>query len=141
MDTNKNPVNRNINGKRAETIVQELFDAFGVEYVKQHKYTSIYDHTARMDFYIPLWDLAVEVKNQNGSGSVSEKLPYVMEAFEQHPAQNGLLLMWGTFWPTKPGMKAWVEKRADSSEKDITALYMDQFEDWLSEQTETRRAA
>ena len=35
MDINKNPVNRNINGKRAETIVQELFDAFGVAHRKE----------------------------------------------------------------------------------------------------------
>jgi hypothetical protein len=132
--------NANINGAKLETRVEQLLDIFEIDFEKQHKYTSIYGHNAKMDFYIADSDLAIECKNQEGAGSVAEKLPYVMEAFEQHPAKNGLLVLGGAYWPSKPGIKAWVETKAKKSGKNIQVIYEKQLESWL-EQTSFRCAA
>lgn len=61
--------NANINGARLEKRVELLFDQYNVDYTKQHGYKSIYDHNAKMDFYIPALDTAIECKNQEGSGT------------------------------------------------------------------------
>jgi hypothetical protein len=132
--------NANINGARLEKRVEQLLDRFSIVYAKQHRYDSIYGHNAKMDFYIEHQDLAIECKNQEGSGSVAEKIPYVMEAFMQHPAKNGLLIFGGAYWLTKPGIKAWAETRAKQSGKNIQIIYEQDLETWL-EQTNSRCAA
>lgn len=132
--------NANVNGANLERRVELVLDEYDVDYVKQHKYTSIYGHNAKMDFYIQARDLAIECKNQEGSGSVAEKIPYVLEAFEQHPAKNGLLILGGRYWATKPGIKAWAKQRAKRSNKNIVVLYEDELEDYF-EQTSIRCAA
>jgi hypothetical protein len=77
--------NANINGARLEQRVEQLLISFNLDFIKQHKYVSIYNHCAKMDFYVESLDLAIECKNQEGSGSVAEKIPYVFEAFFAAP--------------------------------------------------------
>lgn len=125
--------NANYNGARLEARVEALLDEYDVDRIKQHKYTSIYQHNAKMDFYIPLVDLAIECKNQEGAGSVAEKIPYVMEAFEQHPATKGLLILGGSYWATKPGIKLWAEQKAKQSNKHITVLYENELEQYIEQ--------
>lgn len=132
--------NANINGAKLESRVEHLLNIYEFDFVKQHKYTSIYGHTAKMDFYVENLDLAIECKNQEGAGSVAEKLPYVLEAFEQHPANNGLLILGGEYWPTKPGIFTWVKNKAIKSGKNIQVVYEKDLESWL-EQTSCRCAA
>jgi hypothetical protein len=129
--------NANINGARLEKRVEALLDEFNFDFVKQHKYTSIYGHKAQMDFYIEALDLAIECKNQEGAGSVAEKIPYVMEAFSQHPAKNGILIFGGQYWYTKPGIKAWAEQKAKQMNKNIIVLYETEVENYF-EQTNSR---
>lgn len=125
--------NANINGARLEKRVELLLDSYEVVYTKQHKYTSIYDHNAKMDFYLSALDTAIECKNQEGSGSVAEKIPYVMESFEQHPAKQALLVLGGAYWATKPGIKTWAEARAKKSEKVIQVIYDYELGAWLEQ--------
>jgi hypothetical protein len=129
--------NANINGLRLEKRIEVLLNRIGLAYTKQHKYTSVYEHNAKMDFYIAELDLAIECKNQEGSGSVAEKIPYVMEAFIQHPALNSLLILGGAYWPTKPGIKKWADMRAKQSVKNIQIVYESNLENWF-EQTNNR---
>ena len=129
--------NANINGASLEKRVEALLNSFALTFVKQHRYKSIYGHNAQMDFYIESLDLAIECKNQEGAGSVAEKIPYVIEAFCQHPAKNGLLVFGGQYWPTKPGIKAWAEKKAKQLDKHIIVLYENELEEYL-EQTNSR---
>ena len=63
-----------------------------------------------------------------------------MEAFEQHPAKNGLLILGGAYWPTKPGIKSWVLQKAKQSDKNITVVYENDLENYF-EQTNSRCAA
>lgn len=132
--------NANINGARLEKRVEHVLTELNIAFAKQHKYTSIYGHKAQMDFYLEHLDLAIECKNQEGAGSVAEKIPYVMEAFMQHPAKNGLLIFGGSYWSTKPGIKAWADSRAKQSGKNIQIIYEQDLEIWL-EQTSSRKAA
>lgn len=130
--------NANKNGLRLEKRVELMLSAETFNYKKQHPYPSIYGHNAKMDFYIEDLDIAVECKNQEGPGSVAEKIPYVMEAFEQHPAKRGLLILGGRYWKTKPGILEWAIARAHRSDKYIQIIYEEDLGEWL-EQTESRR--
>ena len=129
--------NANINGMRLEKRIESLLDHLKISYVKQHKYNSIYGHNAKMDFYIEALDLAIECKNQEGAGSVAEKIPYVLEAFEQHPSNNGLLILGGEYWKTKPGIKSWACNKVQNSSKNITILYEHELGEYF-EQTSSR---
>ena len=133
--------NANKNGRKLEKRVEAEILKTPLEYITQHRYDSIYGHRAKMDFYFPEIDVAVEAKNQEGGGSVAEKLPYVMHSFEAHPASRGLLVLGGAYWKTKPGILAWAENYAESSEMDIEIIFEEDFKEWLFEQTETRCAA
>jgi len=132
--------NANVNGLNLEKRVEAVLAEYSLEYIKQHKYKSIYGHDAKMDFYIPQLDLAIECKNQEGSGSVSEKIPYVLESFQQHPASSGLLILGGSYWPTKPGIMQWAQQKSRSSNKQIRIIYFDKLGEYL-EQTNIRSAA
>jgi hypothetical protein len=129
--------NANINGSSLEKQVEAFFIENNIDYVKQHRYESIFGHNAKMDFYIESLDLAVECKNQEGNGSVVEKLPYVMESFEQHPCKNGLLILGGKFWPNKPGVVSWAIRRGLRSNKDIKVIFFSELGEWF-EQTSSR---
>ena len=131
--------NANINGMRLEKRIELLLTSFNLLFDKQHKYNSIYGHNAKMDFYIPSLDLAIECKNQEGAGSVAEKIPYVLEAFEQHPSKNGLLILGGEYWKTKPGIKKWACDKVQKSSKTITILYEQELGAYF-EQTSSRSA-
>lgn len=128
--------NANANGLRLEKRVELILDSLDIQYIKQHRYNSIYGHRGQMDFYLTDYDLAIEVKNQEGAGSVCEKIPYVMESFEQHPAKKALLVLGGAFWPTRPGITDWAIERAKKSKKDIQVCYFEDLGEFL-EQTKS----
>lgn len=132
--------NANINGLNLEKRVEAALNSYNIAFIKQHKYKSIYGHDAKMDFYVPAFDTAIECKNQEGAGSVSEKIPYVLESFLQHPASAGLLILGGSYWPTKPGIMQWAEQKSRLSHKQIKIIYFEHFGDWI-EQTSIRCAA
>lgn len=132
--------NANVNGLNLEKRVEAVLASYNISFTKQHKYKSIYGHDAKMDFYIPSLDVAIECKNQEGSGSVSEKIPYVLESFQQHPASSGLLILGGSYWPTKPGIMQWAQQKSSLSSKLIRIIYFENFGDWI-EQTKIRCAA
>lgn len=130
--------NANISGDRLEKRVESLLSPY--TYIRQHKYTSIYGHNAKMDFYVVDLDLAIECKNQDVNGSVAEKIPFVLESFEMHNAKNCLLVLGGRYWPTRPGIKSWVTNKSLSSSKNILAVYEDEVGEFF-EQANFRRAA
>ena len=104
----------NVNGAKLESRIEALLNLLGIEYVTQHRYDSIYGHRAKMDFYLPQHDIAIEAKNQEVAGSVAEKIPYVMANFEAHPAQTGILVLGGAFWKTRPGIVHWAKQYSSS---------------------------
>lgn len=132
--------NANVNGLNLEKRVEALLISYNIDFVKQHKYKSIYGHDAKMDFYIPSIDTAIECKNQEGAGSVAEKIPYVLESFHQHPATSALLILGGLYWPTKPGIMQWAEQKSRLSHKHIKIIYFDSLGEWI-EQTSSRCAS
>ena len=130
----------NVNGSRLENRIEQKLSNLSIKYIKQHKYDSIYNHQGKMDFYLPDIDTAVEAKNQEVSGSVAEKIPYVMFSFEKHPAVHSLLVLGGNYWKTSPGIINWAKNYANSSSKHINIIFEEELEEWLFEQTSKRNS-
>jgi hypothetical protein len=119
----------NVNGAKLESRIEALLISLGIDYVTQHRYDSIYKHRAKMDFYLPLYDIAIEAKNQEVAGSVAEKIPYVMANFEAHPAKSGILVFGGAFWKTRPGIVDWAKNYSCS--KFIAVAFEEELESIL----------
>ena len=130
----------NLEGKKFETVIKEFLDDEGIAYVKEQPFTSIYNHKARMDFYLTDFDLAIEAKHQNVAGTVDEKIPYVMHNLESHPASRGVLVLNGDHWDTKPGIYHWAKQFAEASSKQIDIIFYHELRGYL-EQTKTGCAA
>ena len=130
----------NLAGKSFETVVKELLDDENIDYIREQNFNSIYNHKARMDFYLTDLDLAIEAKHQNVAGSVDEKIPYVMHNLEAHPATRGLLVLNGDHWDKKPGIYHWAKQFAERSSKQIDIIFYHELRGYL-EQTKTGRAA
>ena len=130
------------NGKDKEYSVSECLTNLGIDFVKQHPFTSIYgSKRARMGFYIPSLDIAIVVKSQEVSGSCDHKLPYAMLNLGAHPAKRKVLVMAGHHYTTRrPTVYQWAKTFAATLEKKLDVLYIDELEDYL-EQTEARQAA
>ena len=130
----------NLEGKKFESVIKELLDEESILYIKEQPFISIYNHKARMDFYLTELDMAIEAKHQNVKGSADEKIPYVMHNLEAHPASRGLLVLNGDHWDTKPGIYHWAKQFAESSSKQIDIIFYHELRGYL-EQTKTRCAA
>lgn len=128
----------NLNGSKLETRIALILDTLDIDYIKQDKFVSIYNYNAKMDFYIPSLDLAIEAKNQEVSGSVSEKLPYVVLNLEKHSAKNGLIVLGGSYWKNKTGIFDWIINFSKSFNTNINCIFEEELESFLIEQTNSR---
>ena len=130
----------NYTGKQFENLIAQQLDNLDIRYVEQHPFTSIYTHTAKMDFYIADRDLAIEAKFQGVGGTVDQKIPYVMHDLESHPAERGLLILGGAHFKKRTSIYDWAKQFAAKSDKQIDVIFLEELEDYL-EQTEARQAA
>lgn len=134
-------------GKLLENAIEDILKQSDVEYVTQKPFESVYGKTSRMDFYVTLSDgtrIAIESKNQNVSGTVDEKIPYVMLNLQKFDADVGILVMDGTHFETVPQIKNWAKQFAHdftTRTKLLKAMSLEEFKEWIIEQTETRCAA
>ena len=129
----------NISGNNLEERIASMLSSKNIEFIKQHKFTSIYGTNAKMDFYITSLDLAIEAKNQEVSGSVAEKLPYVLLNLAQHPASNGLLVLGGNYWKNKIGIHKFLVNFSNVlTNTKISFIFEEELERYLIEQTNSR---
>ncbi len=75
---------------------------------------SIYGHPLRIDIVIDLiaaypQGLAIEIKRQNSSGSVDEKIPYAIANIKEALPMPGVLILDGA--GMKRGARRWAEKQ------------------------------
>lgn len=100
----------NKNGSNLEGHVENMLIALDIKYKKQVKYAGIYNKVSKMDFLLTEHNIAIEVKNQSGGGSVIEKIPYAIESLQKFPAGGGILVLGDikaiqksqvSFWDTK----------------------------------------
>ena len=132
-----------LSGKELENLVEEKLIEQEIDYKAQKPYEGVYMKTCKMDFYIngPT-RIAIECKAQKVAGSVDEKIPYVMLNLNKIDADMGTLVMEGEHFEAKPQIKAWAKSFChDHNQKILKVFSLDEFEEWLFEQTETRSAA
>ena len=129
----------NISGKELENLVEDLLTEQEIDYKAQKPFEGVYMKTCKMDFYIngPT-RIAIECKAQKVAGSVDEKIPYVMLNLDKIDADMGILVMEGAHFEAKPHIKAWAKSFChDHDRKVLKVMSLDEFEEWLFEQTET----
>lgn len=118
----------NKNGKQLEASVEAILDAYNFDYTPQAPYQNIYgSNRARIDFCID--DLAIECKFQEVSGSVSEKMPYVV-ANLQSGFKRGLLVLDGAYFRKNEGLQGWLTKTAEGTD-DFDWCFIEELSDWL----------
>ncbi len=132
-----------ISGKELENLVEDILIEQEVDYKAQKPFEGVYMKTCKMDFYIngPT-RIAIECKAQKVAGSVDEKIPYVMLNLAKIEADMGILVMEGAHFETKPQIKTWAKSFChDHNQKVLKVMSLNEFEEWLFEQTETGSAA
>lgn len=122
----------NKNGSKLELYVEKMLILLGLRYEKQVKYTGIYNKTSKMDFLLTDYNIAVEVKNQTGGGSVIEKIPYAIESLEQFPSDIGILVLGDvkaiqnlqeSFWDTRGrGCYEYAKNRTKNSSSNVDVI-------------------
>ena len=111
MTTQGGAANRS--GQAAERVVACVLDAFHCS-AQVGIGRSIYGHPLTVDFVVngvpgfPL-GLAVEVKRQGVSGSVDEKIPYVIANIKEAFSIPGILVLDGP--GMKPGCRRWAKRQ------------------------------
>lgn len=123
-------------GQKLEEAVECILKSYDLSYCKQAKFTDIYENPrSKMDFYVENFDLGIECKRQNVSGTADQKMPFVVKNLERFPAKNGLLVIDGDHYKARTGIHAYL-----NSEKCDTFdwIFLDALEDWLLEQTKNR---
>ena len=132
-----------ISGKELENLVEDILIEQEVDYKAQKPFEGVYMKTCRMDFYIngPT-RIAIECKAQKVAGSVDEKIPYVMLNLAKIEADMGILVMEGAHFENKPHIKTWAKSYChDHNQKVLKVMSLNEFEEWLFEQTEKGSAA
>ena len=132
-----------ISGKELENLVEDILIEQEVDYKSQKPFEGVYMKTCKMDFYIngPT-RIAIECKAQKVAGSVDEKIPYVMLNLAKIEADMGILVMEGAHFENKPHIKTWAKSYChDHNQKVLKVMSLNEFEEWLFEQTEKGSAA
>lgn len=135
----------NLSGKQLEHEVESILEAQELDYRTQKPFQGVYAKTCKMDFYVdsPL-RIAIECKAQNVAGSVDEKIPYVMLNLEAIDADVAILVMEGEHFDNKPQIMTWAKSYAHdrtTSKKLLKVFNLEQFKEWIIEQTKTGCAA
>lgn len=120
-------------GQELENAVEHILEQYGLSYDKQTKFTDIYKNSrSKMDFYVEELDLGIECKRQMGSGTADQKMPFVVKNLEKFPAKRGLLILDGDHYRARVGIHDYLN--SEKSEV-FDWVFLDAFEDWLLEQT------
>ena len=132
-----------ISGKELENLVEDILIEQEVDYKAQKPFEGVYMKTCKMDFYINCpTRIAIECKAQKVAGSVDEKIPYVMLNLAKIEADMGILVMEGAHFENKPHIKTWAKSYChDHNQKVLKVMSLNEFEEWLFEQTEKGSAA
>ena len=123
----------NRSGHSAEQIIAHVLTDHGFQFKRQHRLCeSIYGHPIRVDFFIENADgypdgLAIECKWQDVSGSIDEKLPYlVLNIKEKFPCPAVIMLDGEGH---KPGAINWITSQTD--DKLLAVFSISEFHSWV----------
>lgn len=120
-------------GASLESIIQKLLIKYKIGYTSQSIFTGIYGGKNKMDFIFKLNDkiYAMEVKNQNVAGSVDEKIPYCMLNGASIETDGFILILEGSHFEKKTGIKKWALNFISKYEKEMHVFNVNDFEEWL----------
>ena len=123
----------NRHGQAAEDSIAAILQSFTVRFDRQVRLgRTIYNSDLHVDFVLrSLPDfpdgLALESKWQDGSGTIDEKFPYVVETLRFGCPIPAIVIVHGG--GCKPGAFAWL--RQQCGDQPIAALRLEEFVSWL----------
>lgn len=143
----------NVNGRRLENLVEEVINKCGIESLsysnwldglshipgkakgilfKNVPYTNVYGSNSRGEFLLFFHDCPdtrIECRSQVVSGSVDEKLPYLLENCKVFNEKNVIVVLEGNGFKTKA--KEWFIENAHAvKSKNINVMSFKEFKDW-----------
>lgn len=129
----------NLSGKSLEHKVEGILQELDLDYESQVKFTNIYNSPrAKMDFYVPAYNMYMEVKNQNVAGSVDEKIPFCIANLLKVEGR-GVFVYGGNHFDTPRGesiIKYAIDKTLES---DVEIVHEADLKEYLNEQTSSRQ--
>lgn len=129
----------NQSGKSLENRIESVLQELDLEYEAQVKFTNIYNSPrAKMDFYVPTYNMYMEAKNQNVAGSVDEKIPFCIANLLKVDGR-GVFIYGGNHFDTPRGqsiIKYAIDKTLDS---DVDIVHEEDLKEYLNEQTSSRQ--
>lgn len=139
MDNISQGARANKSGKELEVNVESILNALGIPFLSQVKFTNCYGKpNSKMDFYLPTLDVAIECKYQNVPGTADQKLPYVVEDLALFPAKHGLIILDGKHYIESPYIHYYLNNKLSDT---FSWVFLDNFGEWLIEQTNSRKAS
>lgn len=108
--------------------------------IRNYPYTTMFGTPGRREWFLdaPEWTGQLECKFQNGSGSVDEKMVYLVETLCRSQITSLALVHGGRFWTEKERGRAvikWLKNEAESVKhhygKTLLVLDMNGFFDWV----------
>ena len=122
-------------GKSLENKVEGVLQELDLEYEAQVKFTNIYNSPrAKMDFYVPIFNMYMEVKNQNVAGSVDEKIPFCIANLLKVDGR-GVFIYGGNHFNTPRGQSIINYAKDKTLDSDVEIVHEADLKDYLSEQT------
>lgn len=143
----------NSNGKRLENSVETELNKYGIDSLsyaewlngnalipkgvkgilfKNVPYTNVYGSNSRGEFLLFLQGVAdtrIECRSQTVSGSVDEKLPYLLENCKVFEEKNVIVVLEGSGYKAKA--KEWFIENAHAVKfKNINVMSLKEFKDW-----------
>lgn len=111
----------NTSGKTFESVISGLLESKGINFISQAALPiqSIFGKRIRVDFLIPPCEqapigLIVEAKWQDSTGSVEEKLPYLVMNIYQHYPHPTIIVIDGQGF--SDGALQWLNEQVDGDE-------------------------
>lgn len=117
----------NFSGQALEKDVESLFNALGIDFQSQVKFTDCYgNNRAKMDFVIG--DLAIECKRQNVGGTADQKLPFVYENLQAF--ERGLIVLDGIHYHKREGIHNYLNSKVSDT---FDWCFFEELAAWMEE--------
>ena len=108
-------------------------------YIDQFPYTSCFnryeegkENSCKIDFYIPGYNLVIEVKTQNSHGSKKEAIPYVIENLNTGSFRDSKLLLVLLGDKIGKGAIGWAKQKAKEIDNLEVFSSLEELDDYIS---------
>ncbi len=124
----------NFSGQKLETVVSTLLTEKKFKFDTQFKFNNVYNRNAKIDFLVKYpKTIAIECKRQSVSGSVDEKIPFVIENLFKLNADLSLLVLDGDWYRKQRGLVIYSKNKAAGLSNKIKVVFIEELESVLDE--------